>query len=284
MLGRSEEELKREHFRETMERLTAASHVQVEYFSEHKKIEGYYEENLSGKFFNCDRLLKQDNMYGTIQLGYNPNKKNVFLFAHMKTSKYDTVASHYQREMHEYKKKILQKGENINRAYVSKKQENAAVLIEKKENQPWQQRMIKTYLKRANMESVQKVMPFFVKEEEQQELIELKKTQKEIQEEIRERRIEQSREELKELVEKTEQEEEIRQLRMKAVKNLTKENLLEAILIRKSAIGKNFLRRLNYAYDYQKRDIEAYYREKRKALKEFSEHTDLEDIPEDEDR
>ena len=85
-------------------------------------------------------------------------------------------------------------------------------------------------------------------------------------------------------MEKTEQEEEIRQLRMKAVKNLTKENLLEAILIRKSAIGKNFLRRLNYAYDYQKRDIEAYYREKRKALKEFSEHTDLEDIPEDEDR
>ena len=32
------EENKMEHFRETMDRLTAASHVQVEYFEDHKKI------------------------------------------------------------------------------------------------------------------------------------------------------------------------------------------------------------------------------------------------------
>ena len=35
---------------------------------------------------------KQDNMFGTLQLGYNPNRERVFLFANMKTSRYDTVA------------------------------------------------------------------------------------------------------------------------------------------------------------------------------------------------
>ena len=81
------EEKKLQDLRETSDRLTAASHVQVEYFAKHQKIEGYYESQMPGRLFGCDRLMKQDNMFGTLQLGYNPNRERVFLFANMKTSR-----------------------------------------------------------------------------------------------------------------------------------------------------------------------------------------------------
>ena len=54
---------KKEHFREVSDRLTAASHVQVEYFAKHTKIEGYYESQMAGHLFGCDRLMKQENMH-----------------------------------------------------------------------------------------------------------------------------------------------------------------------------------------------------------------------------
>lgn len=40
------EEKKLQDLRETSDRLTAASHVQVEYFAKHQKIEGYYESQM----------------------------------------------------------------------------------------------------------------------------------------------------------------------------------------------------------------------------------------------
>ena len=102
---RSEKQL--EHFRETFDRLTAASHVQTEYFGEHKKIEGYYQSRMQGQMLGCDRLMKQENMFGRLQLGYNPNRERVFLFANLKTSRYDTVASRYQKERKEYQQKTI---------------------------------------------------------------------------------------------------------------------------------------------------------------------------------
>ncbi|MBS6397849.1 MAG: hypothetical protein KH452_11990 [Clostridiales bacterium] len=282
------EEKRLAHYRETMDRLTAASHVQVEYFAKHTKIEGYYESQMSGNLFNCDRLMKQDNMFGTIQLGYNPNRERVFLFANMKTSRYDTVASRYQKEMKEYQKKSLLKGDNENRAYISKRWENASVLIEKKENKPWTQRSIKTYLNRANMEAVQKTLPFFSREEEVEDRRELRSRQKEIEESIRSIRQEGPKGETSEELEgaRREQEENIRQLRKEAVHNLTRQNLLQVILTRKDMAAKLFLRRLNYAYDYQKKDIENYYREKKKTLAEtaVNEAEPEDNRPEDEDR
>lgn len=141
-LERSVEDKKMEHFRETMDRLTTADHVQVEYFAEHRKLDGYHENKMSGQFLNCDRLMKQDNMFGTLQLGYHPNRRRVFLFANMKTSRYDTVASRYQREMREDMRMSLRKGESANRVFLSKRSENAAVLIEKRENMPWSQKTV----------------------------------------------------------------------------------------------------------------------------------------------
>ena len=85
--------------------------------------------------------------------------------------------------------------------------------------------------------------------------------------------------------ERREQAEEIRAYRRADVERLTMENLLEAIISRKQIASKHFLRKMNYAYDYQKKDIETYYREKRKTLEETAEQADDgEDIPEDEDR
>ena len=276
---RSMEEQKMEHFRETMDRLTAASHVQVEYFGDHKKIEGYYESVAEGKFFNCDRLLKQENMFGKIQLGYNPNRGRVFLYSNLKTSRYDTIASKYQKEMEDYQQKALLKGDNENRAYVSKRWENAAVLIEKKENKPWTERSVKTYLNRANAEAAKKSMPFFSKEEHA-ELAKTRQRQSEISKEIRDIRRQMSTGE----GQTVEMELKIRELRKEAVTGLSKESLLETLIYRKNTAEKTFLRKINYAYDFQKADIESYYREKRKELEaQAAENADTETPPEDEE-
>lgn len=274
------EDKKMEHFRETMDRLTAASHVQVEYFEDHKKIEGYYESVAEGKFFNCDRLLKQENMFGKIQLGYNPNRGRVFLYSNLKTSRYDTISSKYQREMEDYQQKALLKGDNENRAYVSKRWENAAVLIEKKENKPWTQKSVKTYLSRANAEAAKKSMPFFSKEEEMEELAKARQRQKEIRREIRDIRKQMSAEENK----SADMEAKIRELRKEALSGLSKISLLETLMYRKNTAEKTFLRKINYAYDFQKNDIESYYREKRKEFEAMAaESVDTETPPEDED-
>ena len=274
------EEMKMEHFRETMDRLTAASHVQTEYFADHKRIEGYYESVAEGKFFNCDRLLKQENMFGKIQLGYNPNRDRVFLYSNLNTSRYDTVASAYQKTMDDYQQRALLKGDNENRAYVSKRMENATVLIEKKENKPWTQRSVKTYLGRANAEAVQKTMPFFAREEEREELSKSKQRQREIRAEISELQKQKS----SEGGNAAEAESKIRSLRKEAVEILSKESLLETLIYRKNTAEKLFLRKINYAFDYQKKDIEDYYREKRRDLEDAAvESLDTELPPEDEE-
>lgn len=258
-------EKKAAHFRENMERLTAASHVQIEYFGDHKRIEGYYESQMTGRMFGCDRLLKQENLFGRLQLGYNPNRERVFLFAHLKTSRYDTVASRYQKELKEYQQKSLLKGDNENRAYVSRYWQGASVLIEKRENKPWTRRSIASYLGRENMEAVQKTLPFFRREEETRELKELKARKKAIEEELRSLQQEERlpREEQTERAQRSQQAGELRQ---EAVAGSSKEELLEALLIRKDAASRQFLRRMNYAYDFQKKDIESYYRERKKTL------------------
>ncbi len=50
------------HYRETMDRLTAASHVKVEYFAEHQKIEGYYEDRMPERLFGCSARSSWDTI------------------------------------------------------------------------------------------------------------------------------------------------------------------------------------------------------------------------------
>ena len=135
------------------------------------------------------------------------------------------------------------------------------------------------------MEAVRKTLPFFSQEEEKEEQQELKTERQAIQENIRDLRQELSVEEEIEDRERAAKERQIQSLRKIAVENLSKENLLDAILIRKNAAEKGFLRKINYAYDFQKKDIENYYREKRKVMENVAENTGAdEERPEDEDR
>lgn len=172
------------------------------------------------------------------------------------------------------------KGDNENRAYVSKRYENAAVLIEKKENKPWTQRSVKTYLRRANAEAVSKSMPFFTTEEERTELAGSKARQKEIRAQISDIQAQRSSGERP----AAEADQGVRELRKEAVRAIAKESLLETLIYRKKTAEKLFLRRINYAYDYQKADIENYYRERKKELEaEILEAADAQTPPEDEE-
>ena len=168
---RAEKQL--EHFRETMDRLTAASHVQTEYFGEHKKIEGYYQSRMQGQMLGCDRLMKQENLFGRLQLGYNPNRERVFLFANLKTSRYDTVASRYQKELKEYQQKTLLKGNNENRAYVSRYWEGASVLNREAGEQALDEALRRLLPGTGELwKAVQKTLPFFRREEGAQQALE----------------------------------------------------------------------------------------------------------------
>lgn len=258
-------ELERKELQEDYDRLTAVSHIQVEHFSEHKRIEGYHENPEAEHLFSCDRLMKHENMFGRIQMGYNPNRGRSFIFANIKTSRYDTASSSIQREMHEYESKSLLKGENENRAYVAKHRSNVTVLLEKAENKPWTEGSVRPYMNRANLETLRKVMPFLDMREERRRkkslMAEQKKLRDEVSEHSRKGEYDQNAE-----------------LRRKQISNLSMENLLETMIYRKAMGSRLFFRKINYAMDYQKHEMFEYYRERRIArLQEMEQAADQDD-------
>lgn len=256
--------------RESYDRLTAVSHLQIEHFSRHQKLEGYFEYADMGHLFRCDRLLKMENMFARVQMGYNPNRGRSFIFANIKTSRYDTASSRYQREMKEYQMKALLKGENANRGFVAKRQNASSVLIEKAENKPWTESSIRPYLGRVSMEALQKTMPFFAAREEREKLQKVRERRKALREEA----ASNSR--------KGEHQENV-SLRQEDLKLLRRENAWEAILSRKSMGSLYFLRRLNYAFDFQKHEMFQYYKDQREeAYRRMAEETQGAE-PEDED-
>ncbi|MEG1777766.1 MAG: hypothetical protein RR209_02215, partial [Angelakisella sp.] len=87
--------------KEQLARLTAPLHITQNHFTEHTSVEGYQEDRRAEGFFGCDRLMKMDSMYGTIQMGYSPRRKQSFLFANIKTSVFDTAASREHHRMNE---------------------------------------------------------------------------------------------------------------------------------------------------------------------------------------
>lgn len=235
--------------RETFDRLTAPVHVTLNSWREHERIEGYYEFQDYGKLFSCDRLLKLETVYGKVQMGYNPNRARSFVFANMKTSRYDTVNSRYQREMKEYQQKPEQKKGNENRAWVSARWKNAAVLVEKAENKPWSEQSMEPYFKNGNMEALLKVTPFFNEKDERSQLEEQKTAIRQMQNEIG-----------KNAEDRTQDAVLHRQIREASQESA----LLQAILARKDAGRRAFLRKLNYAFDIDKHSMFDYYREQRR--------------------
>lgn len=236
---------------ETFTRLTAPTHVTLNSWREHERIEGYYEFKEYGHLFSCDRLLKLETIFGKVQMGYNPNRARSFIFANMKTNLYDTVNSRYQKEMKEYQQKPEKKKGNENRAWVSKRWHSASVLLEKAENKPWTEQSMEPYFKNGNMEALLKTMPFFHEQDERSQLEEIRQNTRELQEGIRENSLQGKWDEnaqLNRLTRESSQESE----------------LLQAILARKNAGKRAFLRKVNYAFDIDKHNMFEYYREQRR--------------------
>lgn len=251
--GKLEEKSRQEVRKELMARLTAPSHVTVSSYKEHGRIEGYYEFDDYKHLFKCDRLLKIENQFGKIQMGYNPNRGRSFIFATMKTSRYDTIASEYQKGMKEYNRRSERKTENENRAYTSARKKSAAVMIEKAENKPWSENSMQQYLNRVNMDALGKTMPFFQAYREQSQLISDVQEMEELRQQIREQSLEGKWELNQEL--------------NKRLLMLNKDReMLQAILYRKDAAKRGFVRKVNYAFDIEKKEMFHYYREERKRM------------------
>ena len=241
----------KEQMRETFARLNAPVHVTLNSWEEHERIEGYYEFQDYGHLFSCDRLLKLETFYGKVQMGYNPNRARSFVFANMKTNRYDTVNSGYQKSMKEYQQRPEQKKGNENRAYVSGRWQNASVLLEKAENKPWSAKSMEPYFHNTNMETILKTMPYLSNEQEIGQLSERKAAIIQMQKTVAENARKNER-----------GEDAVIHSQMREASE--ESALLQAIIARKDAQKRAFIRKLNYAFDIDKKRMFEYYREQRR--------------------
>lgn len=239
----------REEARETDARLRAPQHLVTNRFEEHKKIEGYEQDRSVPNFIGCDRLWKLETQYGRIQMGYHPGRGQSFLFANIKTSIYDNAASAYQRRMKETQQMRTLKTGTQNIAYSARRWQAGAILLYKAENKPWSEQSIAPYLKRVNLETLRKTMPFLDRSEAKER--------------------EENREEKKRLEEKVRQS--LRQrdnartaeLRLQERELSRRQDLMGALLTRKQTQSQLFFRKINLAFDLQKAKMFEYYRRMR---------------------
>lgn len=265
-----QEELEKKKRREQYDRLTAPSHTKIENFMQHEKFEGYYENADAGHQFKCDRLMKYETMFGRLQMGYNPNRRKSFIFANIKTSRYDNAPGSTARTMYEYQQKSLLKGQNENRLFVGHHTGNAAVLLEKRENKPWTEYSIKPYMRGRNLEALKKVMPFLDVQEEKQKLQKVHEEKRKLQDQVAEN-IHEGNFADNALI------------RQKQMQNLYEENSLETAVYRKEMQSKLFFRKINYAFDHQKAKMFEYYRNQRKRMEEAEAENTNKDDEEDDD-
>jgi len=231
-------------------RLTAPQHSKSSHFSEHRKIEGYFENRDVPDFMGSDRLLRLDTVYGTIQLGYNPQRGQSFLFANIKTSILDTAPSRHQRELKEYQMMRERKTGTQNLAYTAKRRGGSVVILYKMENQPWTRRSIAPYLRKVNMEALQKTMPFLDRRAELGDRERAQDEQKSLRQALADKMAEGKFGEMAE--------DRARQTALAA-----RQNELNALIYRKDTQERLFFRRLNLAFDLQKQEMFAYYRDRR---------------------
>jgi len=237
---------------ETYARLTAPQHVRFSHFSKHEKIEGYFENRDVPEFMGSDRLLRLDTLYGTIQLGYNPRKGQSFLFSNIKTSVFDTAASRYQKELKEYQMMRGLKTGTQNTAYSAKRRANSAVILYKAETLPWSRRSVLPYLRRINMESLQKTMPFLDKTAEHNRREESLREHKALGRELSGKMAERNYTEMA-------------AMRAGQRELLTEQNETAALIYRKDTQGRLFFRKINAALDIQKKEMFAWYRNRRQG-------------------
>lgn len=237
---------------EAYARLTSPQHIIQNHFTEHRKIDGYFENRDVPDFMGSDRLLRIDTAYGTIQLGYSPQKGRSFIFANIKTSIFDNAASRHQRELKDYQRMLQQKDGTQNVAYTAKRRAGSAVLLYKMENMPWSRRSVEPYTGRESMEALRKTMPFLGGERESFEQESARQRQRQLQNRIAEslRRRDYG---------------ETAGARAEQTALSERQSELGALLYRMDTRRRLFFRTLNAAFDLQKMDIFAYYRRARQG-------------------
>lgn len=232
---------------ETFARLTAPSHIVHTRFEKHERVEGYAETRITPGFIRCDRLLRQSNLFGTVQLGYDPKRQQSFLFAAIRTSIYDTAPSLEQRAMTDRQRMAQLKTGNQNRAFTAKRRANSAVLLYKAENRPWNESSLQPYLRRSNMEALEKTLPFLGAAQQQKKRLEALQTDLQLGE--RERQALQAGNAGEAALVRAERRALSEQL-----------NVLGSLIWRKQSQTRLFFRRLNLAFDLQKQKMFEYYR------------------------
>ncbi len=246
--------------KEILMRLQAPAHIVKSHFSEHEKVEGFVYEKTQNSFMGCDRLLKYETMFGTIQFAYDSRKKLTFLFSNIKTSILDTAASRYQKEMKEQLMRNSLKTDSVNLAFSSKRFENSASIFFKKDTKPWRESTVRPYLKRENLESLAKTMPFLQGKTQQNQRLEL--VQRDLQ--------------LKEAYASADSALSKATIASKQHENLRTMETLNSIIARKSSMTNMFFNKINSVYDIQKNEIYNYY----KNIKEI-ETQNLESVSQD---
>ncbi len=233
-------------FTETYQRLSSPIHQVFSHFSEHRKVEGYIENANVPDFIGCDRLLKMDNLFGTVQMGYDPKKDRSFIYANIKTSIFDTAASRYKHTMQEDTMRRNPKSGTQNVLHSSKRREDAAVIIHKAENKPWTENSIAPYLRKVNQGALRKTMPFLLRDEDMEQREKLKAEKKEL-DRVQQDAINSGTFDVLE---------EIRKSHMEIIYEA---NTIQSLLLKKMQLSRWFFRRLNYSIDIQKQEMFAYY-------------------------
>ncbi|GKH50551.1 hypothetical protein CE91St46_16620 [Eubacteriales bacterium] len=233
--------------RELTMRLTSPSHITGSRFTEHQKIEGYHEDRSVRGFLGCDRLLKSENLYGMIQLGYDPKRQQSFLFATIKTSIFDTAASREQHEINDRAKMSEMKIGNQNRAYVSRRRKNSAMLLYKAENKPWSESSVAPYLTRANTGALRKVLPFLGVDTELAERGQLLLRARSLMEQSRQAFL-------------TGRTQDQRAIRARQLSLLREQEQVGSLIWRKQQQTRLFFRKANMVFDLQKAAMFQYYR------------------------
>ena len=224
-------------------RLAAPAHITQNRFEEHARIQGYYEDRAVPDFMGCDRLWKWDTLYGTVQMGYDPKRGQSFLFANIKTSLFDTAASREQRQMNDRQRMGYLKTAGPNRAYTARRRAGSSVLLYKAENKPWSERSIRPYLRRQNLEALQKTMPFLEAWRERGRRGELLAEDRELS-----------------AAERTKAGAELQGVRAQRLALSRELDALASLAWRKEAQSRLFFRKINIAFDLQKQKMFAHYR------------------------
>ncbi len=237
------------------DRITAPIHQTQDWFTDHVRVEGFHENRAAENFMGCDRLLKLDNRFGTVQMGYDPKRGQSFLFANIKTSIYDTASSAHQHNLDEATSKKQLKTGNQNIAYSAKRRANSASILYKYENKPWSAASLAPYLQNIQTGAFAKTMPFLGTHQEEAERKRLAAQKRSNMDTIRDAIRDNKQDTLQET-------------RAMQVKIETDRQLVESLLYRKAAQERWFFRRMNIAFDLQKVKMFQYYRDRKQETQE----------------